>query len=198
MHRQNDVQHDFLPKDEMAYAGTSNEGRFIKYTREYTSKLLKSISKSECDILFVDQLVPPNNFERYSRYVDNLKIIVVDRDPRDLFILEKMVWKGSVIPTYDVDVFCKWFLWTRKMFQDSELTENVIKVQFEDLIYKYEETIDYLLKFADIDKEKYKKNKFDPNVSIKNTHLWVKYPELKQEIDYIENRLSEYCYSGYI
>lgn len=196
-HRQNDVNHNLLPKDEMAYAGTNNEEKFIKYTKEYTSKLLKSISKSDSDILFVDQLVPPNNFKRYSRYVDNLKIVVVDRDPRDLFVLEKMIWKGNIIPTYDVEVFCKWFLWTRKMFQDSEMTENVIKIQFEDLIYKYDETLDCLLKFADIDKHKYKKNKFDPNVSIKNTHIWENYPELKQEIAYIEKQLFDYCYAGY-
>ena len=93
--------------------------------------------------------------------------------------------------------FCKWFLWTRKMFLDSEVTQNVTKVQFEDLIYKYEETIDCLLKFADIEKVKYKKDKFDPAVSIKNTHLWIKYPELKEEIEYIENCLSEYCYKGF-
>lgn len=193
-HRQNEVNHNLLPKDEKAYAGISDEAEFLKCTKNYTRKLLSTICKSDSEILFVDQLVPPSNFKRYCRYVDDLTIFVVDRDPRDLYLLEKVVWKGNIIPCYDPKVFCDWFLWTRSMYESSEKSDNVIKVQFEDLIYKYDETVSILLDFARIDKSDYNMNHFNPSKSIKNTKLWERYPEYKDDIAIIEKELSEYLY----
>jgi hypothetical protein len=38
------------------------------------------------------------------------------------------------------------------------------------------------------------KTKFNPDVSIKNTKIWLQHPELKKDISYIESELSEYLY----
>ncbi len=189
-----EVGHTLLPKNEMSYAGICDEKNFLAATRRYTSGLLNSISKQNEEYIFVDQLVPPSNFVRYSRYVNDLKIIVVDRDPRDIFLLEKYLWKGTVVPYYDVEMFCKWFKWTRKIFENSEITDNVLYIQFEDLIYRYDQSAKKLLEFAGIDKREYRMNCFNPEISIKNTKLWEKYPDSVKEIKYIEKQLPEYCY----
>lgn len=193
-HIKNEVNHNLLPKNEKAYAGIDNEELFLKNTNKYMNKLLNAISTKKDSILCVDQLVPPSNFTRYSRYVKGIKIFVVDRDPRDIYLLEKKVWKGNIVPCYDVETFCKWYRWTRRMYEKSVKTENVMKIQFEDLIYDYENTLDKVLKFAKIEKTHYNLNHFDPNKSILNTKLWEKYPEYYNDISYIAKHLSEYCY----
>lgn len=66
----------------------------------------------EKEYLMVDQIVPPTNLNRYLRYFDDIKVCIVDRDPRDILILEKHVWKDGVISN-DVETFCKWFQYTR-------------------------------------------------------------------------------------
>lgn len=193
-HINNEVSHNFLPKNELAYAGTFSEEKFLKATRKYTRALLNSINRENKEFIMVDQLVPPSNLDRYNRYVDNLKTIVVDRDPRDVFLLEKYCYHGSVVPWYDVDVFCKWYKWTRAQFENSKQCENVLRVQFEDLIYHTEETISRLLDFAEIDPKNYHMKHFNPNLSIKNTKLWEKYSDDMELMQVIQKKLSSYCY----
>ena len=55
-------------------------------------------NKEHKPYLMVDQIVPPSNIQRFVRYFKDIKVIVVDRDPRDLYILAKYVWKDPVVP----------------------------------------------------------------------------------------------------
>lgn len=192
--RENEVGHDLLPKDELAYAGTGNKKVFYEATKRYTRNLFEVLNPEKKPFLMLDQLVPPNNFVRFNNYFDNLKIIVVDRDPRDIFLLEKKVWFGTVVPYYDVETFCKWYVWTRDMYEKSVKPENVLKIQFEDLIYRSDETIKQVLDFVGIDKKDYHMHHFDPEKSRKNTRLWEKYPEEMDAIRQIEATLGKYCY----
>lgn len=186
--------HRLFYHDVHAYAGTQDEERFLKATKKYTDNLFHALNDVDLPYLMVDQLVPPSNFDRYNRYVNNMTIFVVDRDPRDLFLLEKYVWKGLTIPTDNVDVFCKWFKWTRSQLENSHMPTNVMKVQFEDLIFRYEETCNKILNFAGVDKSGYHMNHFNPEVSQKNTKLWEKYPDEAGNIAKIEYNLSDYIY----
>ena len=143
----------------------------------------------------VDQVVPSTNISRYLRYFDNINVIIVDRDPRDVFCLEKYVWKDGMVPT-DVKIFCKWFRYTRNG-RNNELKNDRVKfVQFEDLVFKYNNTVKEIenwLKLSSDDHVKAQKI-FNPQVSIKNTQTWKKYSCNPKEIKYIENNLSEYLY----
>ena len=53
-----------------------------------------------------DQLVPSSNIEKYLRYFKDIKVVVVDRDQRDLFLFGKYNWRDGVIPT-NVEEFSK-------------------------------------------------------------------------------------------
>ena len=87
----------------------------------------------------VDQIVPPTNLKRYLRYFNDIKVFIVDRDPRDIFVLEKYVWQDGVIPN-NVEDFCKWFEYTRAHRKTEQFDdERVCFIQFEDMVYKYEQ-----------------------------------------------------------
>lgn len=181
---------------EVTYCSKPSEEKFIKCTNRYLNKLFKAANKGNKPSLMVDQIVPPSNLNRYLRYFDDIKVFVVERDPRDLYILEKYIWKGNIIPIDDVQIFCKWYRYTREHRKTEKYdVEKVFFVQFEDLIYKYEETtsqIDQWLQFTNVKKKK-RKN-FDPKKSISNTRLWTKYEKEEKNIRYIENELREYLY----
>lgn len=185
--------YDLLPKREVAFAGTMSEEKFLHSTKKYISQLINTINEDKVEYVMVDQLVPPTNTVRYSRYVENLKIILVERDPRDLYIAEKYIYKGTVIPVYDIDLFCKWYDWTRSQAAKNGFSNNTIRINFEDIIYKNEKTVDTILSFVGIEKQHYHPNKFNPDKSKKNTQLWYKYDE-EQNIKIIEDRLKKYLY----
>ena len=143
----------------------------------------------------VDQLVPPTNIERYERYFSNLYSIVVERDPRDIFLLEKHEWKGHTVPYYDVDKFCKWYEWTRKQYEIMPKGRAIL-IQFENLLYKYDETVKKIEDFIGLDSKNHtrKGTKLIIKKSAQNTKLWEKYPEDKAAMDIIQKRLEKYCY----
>ena len=69
-------------------------------------------------------------------------------------------------------------------------------VRFEDLIYKYEQTTEMIRKWLGLEKEShvYVRERFNPDVSIRNTRLWEKFPEAEEDVRYIEKKLAEYLY----
>ena len=100
-----------------------------------------------------------------------------------------------MIPT-DVETFCKWFRYTRAN-RNKELENPRVKfVRFEDLIYKYEETVEDVEKWLNLSVKDHIRAKkcFVPAQSINNTQVWEKYDCDKNEIKYIEKNLSKYLY----
>lgn len=169
--------------------------RFYEETRKFMSALIDNLkfSKEGINYITMDQLVPATNTFRYIKYFDNIKIIVIDRDPRDLYLLNKMFWNEGWIPSENIDDYIKWFKLTRELDKDDN-SENVLRVQFEDLIYKYNETVLAIENFIDIDKEAHinRQKYLNPSISIKNTRLWEKYNDHNEDIKKIEENLKEY------
>lgn len=184
-------------KNEITYASHPSEEKFLTATRKYIRDLFTSISPEGYRIMMLDQLLPPMNLNRYLRYFDNnIQIVVVDRDPRDVFVLDKYVWRDGVIPN-DVETFCKWYIYTREHRKTENMDSDRVKfIQFEDLIYKYEETTRTLTRWLKLDQTHHIKKKeiFNPEISKHNTQVWKQYPESKDEVEYISEHLKEYLY----
>ena len=186
-----------VSKNEVSYLTILDRKKFLDAVCELTSTVIHSKNKFNKEFVLLDQLVPPSNIKRYSRYVENLKVIVVDRDPRDIYLLEKELWKGTIAPTNNVEIFCDWYKWTRELYYSDDRCMNCLNLKFEDLIYKYEETLNKIERFFGLKPENHKKKKefFNPNISIKNTQLWKIYHGYEKDIEYIEKKLASYCYN---
>ena len=144
----------------------------------------------------LNQPFPANQPDLCLHLINNSKAVIVDRDPRDLYVLFKKIIpnKSCFVPVDNVDNFIAYFEAIRSLYPKN--SENVLIIQFEDLIYDFDKTIKMLESFLDLDKEKfdYSKTKFDPIVSLENTQLFNKYPELKSDINLIEQKLSKWLY----
>lgn len=185
-----------IPKDEPAYLGITSEPDFLEATRRFIDELRDLTFGNQKEYVFFDQLVPPSNFERYLRYVNDLKVILVERDPRDIFLMEKVVWSGGIAPVEDVEQYCKWFHWTRNLYKKLPFPKEVLLIKFEDLIFDYERTKDDIVNHFGISHLHHvrKGQFFKPEVSVVNTQLWKKLDGYEREIKMIERELSEYCY----
>ena len=186
-----------LPINETAYLGTTDEEEFLSATRIFTGRVVKSINKEGKRDIFLDQLVPPSNIERYERYFDDIRVIIVESDPRDLFILGRERLGARIMPVKDVNEFCSWYLWTRSIYERENYQESTLFIQFEDMIYDYEETKRKIFIHYGIDEERHvnKKKYFKPQISAGNTMLWKKFDGYSKEMEVIKRRLSKYCYS---
>ena len=170
---------------------------FYKYASEYTYKILEIIGKGRKNII-MDQLLLPFNLYKVDNYFDDkLKVIVVERDPRDVFILNKYIWQEKKIGVpfpLEVNEFCKYY----KKMRESEkecISKKVLRIRFEDLIYNYDKELKKIEKFLNFKKEEHinPKSRFNPEISIKNTQLFNKKEYIK-EVKIIEKELSNYLY----
>ncbi len=181
--------------NEITYASHPTREKFLEVTRNYTSSLFSEANRLSLPFTVVDQILPSSNITWHMRYFDDIYAVIVDRDPRDVFILSKYFWKSPIVPK-DVETFCKWFRYTHAT-QINELTnvKRIKLIQFEDLIYRYEDTKDELLTWLGIpiSDHRDKLQRFNPNISKKNTRLW-KDSAFSNEVRAIEHELPEYLY----
>ena len=171
--------------------------KFYIETKKYLKNLFLEIDKNSLNTIALDQLVPPNNIEPYFNYFEDLKVIVVDRDPRDIFLLNKMFWKELWIPA-EIDTFISWYKNIRNNNTYRKNNKNILFINFEELIYSYQETLEKIYKFLDIKEINHisKKKFFNPEVSIKNTKLYINPEKIyTKDIRKIEKELKEFLYT---
>jgi hypothetical protein len=186
----------YTPKNVMYYSNPSIE-YFSECVKEYINALCSVIdSNNKYAYLYFDQLVPPLNIERYLKYFDNLHVIAVDRDPRDLYLENLLNWQERWIPM-DVNKFIVLYKKIREKLPCEKENTMVLRIQFEDAVYNYNDFSKTINTFLSLQESEhtYPKTMFNPDVSIKNTQLWKKQKVNADIVKKIEDNLGDYCYS---
>ena len=172
--------------------------RYYEITQKYIYDVL-DMAGYEDGTIVMDQLLLPFNLFRFPKYFkEDACVFVVERDPRDVFISNKYYWskQNEVVP-YPTDVveFCRYYRSMRQMERGVEHPQ-VCRIKFEDLIYKYEETVAKIFDVLEWDRNRHTKikEKFNPEKSIYNTQLFTKSEKFKAECAVIEKELREYLY----
>lgn len=186
-----------LNKEEsVVYCVNPDINNFLNATKRYIKNLFAELPIGDKEFLMIDQVVASSNIKRYLRYFsDPIYVFLVDRDPRDLYILDKLYWGNVGFPD-NVEKFCKHYKLIRYTQQQEIENEQVCYIRFEDLVYKFEETKQKIFNFINVNSlhHKSKLKYFNPEISINNTQLWLKHSEYKYEMEYIERHLPEYLY----
>ena len=95
----------------------------------------------------------------------------------------------------NVDDFCSFYKGMRETVRpyDPELARTM---QFEDFVYKYDETVAQVEEFFGLDPKDHTRPKthLNPAISIANTQNWRIRPEWAEEIKPIEDMLADYLY----
>jgi len=177
---------------------------FLEETKIFTDDLLQESLSNNNNYKYVllDQAVPPISFSQYIRYFTTPKVIIIDRDPRDLYVMNKSFWGCGYLPTNSVELFTKWYSETRqsRKLELSNLNtqdKEVLFMPFESLVYEYDNSLKNIIHYTVLmpDEHINKLKFFNPELSIKNTQVFLDYPDLKNDIKTIEQSLQDYCYN---
>jgi len=185
------------------YFGYCSKEIFRSATRIFITSLFNCILKDrlhENKNLMIDHLVPPCESSVFSEYVENLKVVVVDVNPVDLYLKNCIAHGERWIPYENVGTFINWYKQTRSHRKNVNDISNYFFVNFEDLVYSYEKVSCEINKYLDLSEENHvnKLTYFDPNKSIVNTNLeerFVLSEKLRNDVELIKSSLSEYLYN---
>lgn len=167
---------------------------FLDKTHEFINKTLKELSSESRRYTLLRQFLPPGNPTRYYKYLPfPAKTIVVTRDPRDLYVLA--VQKNVLfIPHENVGQYIIWYRENHKE-QCIEKNNDVLRIQFEDMIYGYEETVLQICDYLKLEPNKVSNVYFNPDISKNNTQLYLKYPQYGEDVEMISRELSQFLYA---
>jgi hypothetical protein len=186
---------------ENIYYSKPTQENFTDSTKKYLDKLFsvrckeKGVSK-----ILLHNAIPTYDPFRAMRYFDNVKMIIVDRDPRDIYvdiINKKITWflGSEFIKNRDVNLFIENFKSRRNHFIENSLDRRVLNIKFENLVLDYDKTYHRIKEFLNLSdgKNDYKGTFFNPKNSIHNIGLWKKY-EFQDEVNLIFENLKDYCF----
>lgn len=189
-----------IKKDNIIKNSFVTEEEFFKAAKLFVDKYMNMINTDNNANIIFDHLVLPHNLFRIPNYFDDdFRVIVVDRDVRDMYILSKYVWPamglGAPFPKIKEDFV---LFWEKMRLCEKYIDDDrILRINFEDLIYKYEDTVDKIEKFLGLDKDRHVNIKkiFIPEKSIKNTQNYLIKEEWSKEAEYIEKNLRNYVYN---
>lgn len=136
-----------------------NEKIFHKASRKFLKNLIKFKAPNKSKII-LDQAISIWNYNKIFNFFDNLKVIIVTRDPRSVFYsMQSRSSKGY--PGQEVKKFVCWYSFIINKFHSnlnkSPKNKNVLKVNFENFVTK-KNTKEEILKFIGEKEINYKFN----------------------------------------
>lgn len=184
-----------------------NRGEYSFATEDKLQKATKRLINQYIALMYpeydqktviLNQLLQPFDAHRLNGFVpDDVKMIIVDRDIRDVYITNKYtnVWAGGSPFPKEIDQFVRFIRAYREKEKPTDHS-NVLRVRFEDLIYHYETTKERIESFVGVSPSDHKslKRYFDPEKSIKNTQIFRSNEVWKKEVDILEKELNELTY----
>tara|TARA_Y100000816_G_scaffold157265_2_gene112224 strand:- start:118 stop:1104 length:987 start_codon:yes stop_codon:yes gene_type:complete len=173
-----------------------NHNIFIEESKIYIEKIIKyaGLSKVRSRNIVLNNPIDVLNPLDSTKYFKNPKIIIVTRDPRDIFSSMKMGNAGAA-PNYNAKIFVDWFKYHfgSKNFAKILTNKKILHIKFENFLNNFDSENSRLCKFIGVKKKfRFKKDcNFDLNTSIKNISKSKK-NLTKDEIRYIEKNLKTF------
>ncbi len=187
-------------KHTISYSFVEN-ARFYAAAKKFVSSYIHLSMTDAKKKLILDHFILPHNLYRLPNYFDDdIRIFVVERDPRDVYIecmRHLKQGRNNICIPMQIDDYISFWRNLRRIEQPIE-DNRICRIWFEDLLYFYDETVRRIEDFCGLDGNSHiePKKYFVPEKSIKNTRLYVDNTEYKEEIEKIERELPEYLYKG--
>jgi hypothetical protein len=170
---------------------------FVQATVTFLESIFKNYAQKN-ETVILDQVISVSTVEQSLKYFKDIKIILIDRDPRDIcveLVKEKAFIGPEIINTNNIDKFINWFKITRACNKHN-CAENVMKIRFEDLVLNYHDTVYKIEQFTNNKAQHTNALKFfDPTISIKNIGIWKSFHN-QDMMTKIRENLPEFCFEG--
>lgn len=185
---------------ETCYFSHPTQDQFNAATMSFLDKLFEQkATEQNSSHIVLDQAVSVNNPDVIHRYFNKAKLIIVDRDPRDMYC-DDVNWGDNMDDHYETKEAAERYVIRAKAQRENIKTDkDVMYLRFEDLIINYDETRKKIFEFLGVKEEDHINmgKCLKTEVSIKNIGIWRKfYPTCKDAIDVLESSLPELCYDS--
>lgn len=195
----NKLGRKYVYDNHLGFIAMPTNDEFCNAARKYTGEYLKMCGKENMINIFDHVLWPHQCQNMGDLFPQDFKAIVVERDPRDVYLLNKYYWHKPPVsvskPYFPIDIkgFC--YEWKRTIARNIT-NPNVLIIKFEDLIYNYDKTLEAIEAFIGVQPSNHIriKEEFNPDNSIENTQVFNIDESWKKEIGLIEKELSEFLY----
>jgi hypothetical protein len=210
--RKKSLIRDNLPKD-LVYL--IDDKKFISRAKEYLEQVL--FCNYDYKTVVTNNAFEPFNPTESMVFFQNAYCVIVNRDPRDIY-LSSLGFNNLFIPEFEKNnptFSLKYleeqkrgflgtdnidsFIWRQNQIRNSIKLEKdnsrVLRINYEDIIYNYKQTVSLIFENLEIDSSKHidRLKYFNPALSKKNVGLWKKFGDLP-EIKKIEKELSNFLY----
>ena len=183
----------------------SDVENFSKKINDYTYGILDLAINKEFDVYTTHNAFEPFEAERYLNIMKKSKLIVVKRDPRDLYTnitlgnKEKSGFYKKMKPSfYNLSAASNlndFILYQKKMltYLQNLKHQNLLIIDFAEFICNYEYVSKKINLFLGLKKENHvnKFKYFNPKKSIKNVGIYKNFSDINS-IKLIENKLENY------
>ena len=188
--------------------------KFIKATRKYVNSIIEEFNLwaggnlkvkdggSNIDWVIFDQAIWPQAYLKALDYFENAKIIVVDRDPRDVYLSIAGIESKNPVTNFrsyvprDPESFARFY---RKQRENTRVDNvpSVLRISFEDFNLKHEETSALVRNFLNLDVQDHliPRTFYKKEFSMSRIGKWRNCSnEVSEAIKIISGTLPEYCY----
>lgn len=182
---------------------TVTHEQFLEKARNFINGYFELI-KTDSTMLY-DHLLLPEQCGIVDKFFDDdFRLIVVDRDPRDVYISSKYIWSqvkfgGQKAPFPDtIESFCRHWEFMHQNLKDlkPENKKKILHIYFEDLVYNYEETIKTIEEFCGLKSTDHTKKLqiFEPSKSIHNTQVFDMKEQYIPDVNILDKNLKGFYY----
>jgi hypothetical protein len=174
--------------------------QFQKATRTYMRGIFSSHAQAGCRALVLNNAFEPFAPQDCISLFDDARCIVVDRDPRDIYLSARRNGRvgnadvGRSVTGDSVDDFIARF----RLYRSGEVSDDprVLRLRFESLVEEYETTLERILDFLGESRQVHvgKGRHFRPQESVRSVRQWLDAtPTEREAVQRIEQQLSSYC-----
>ena len=191
-----------LSNEEPMYFSNPNSEIFLIETQKFIKNLFKNYAnENSLKKVVLDQSVSPNNFFKSMSFFDTKKIIIVDRDPRDIF--ETMCRERRLLGADKKNTVEKYIVWHKTIREKFEFEKQnnvsnikILELRFEDFFVNYEVSISKLIDFLEIDyNHELKGSRFNPKFMTDYVGIWKNNKDQKS-MEKIQNEFPESCFNS--
>lgn len=189
----------------------TERGDFLSIAAEYITKLFNEVGSCHHTHMILNNAFEPFNPQPCFDMVPNSVLIVVDRDPRDIYasminfddvyVPDFEKYNGAENVKKSITGFddIEYFISRYKILRDNVIEQSndrVLRISFEEFVLNNELCSKQIRDFIELDQtDNGVSQVFDADKSKKNIGLWKKYANIP-EIKMIEKRLGQFCYDS--
>jgi hypothetical protein len=163
------------------YFARPSESEFLLQTTSYIDNLFSNYSaNNNIKMVVLNQAISPGNISNAIKYFNSMKLIIIDRDPRDIYatmLKERRLLGGELSHSNVLDKYLIWHNAVRVRSEidiaNSNLEKNILRIQFEDFFTDYNKVLEKIKNFIGIDFiHKNKGSRFSPEKINEYVGIW--------------------------